>query len=243
MLIRLQKLIARYGLASRRKAEELISQGRVRVNGQVVDRLGAKVPEDASIQVDGRTINRDIGKLYLMMNKPSRYLCTRYDPRGRALVYELLPQQIRESGVFTVGRLDFNTEGLLLFTNDGCFAHAVGHPSAGTVKKYVVETENPIPYNLIDGWKNGVYIKGETYRIAGYKRVSSHKAVVLLVEGKNREIRRLFRYISVRINRLVRVSVGPLELGDLPTGEWRTLTCREREELVEEALHGGLPKQ
>lgn len=238
MQVRLQKLISRYGCASRRKAEQLISQGRVRVNGELVDRLGSQVSDDAVIEVDGRVVNREIRMVYLMLNKPPGYLCSKADPRGRALVYDLLPGWIRDLGVNTVGRLDYLTEGLLLLTNDGDFAQAVGHPSGGVAKKYVVETSSPIPYNLIDEWMDGVYIKGEWYRIAGYRRLSSCRVELVLVEGKNREIRKLFRYLSLQISKLARVAIGRLEIGDLPSGSWREITLHERSALLSETPRG-----
>lgn len=238
--MRLQKLIARYGYTSRRKAEELIRQGRVRVDGEPVRRLGVQVSEDAVVEVDGRVINRDIGMVYLALNKPPGYLCSRADPRGRPLVYDLLPDWIRELGVYTVGRLDFHTEGLLLFTNDGDFAQAVGHPSGGITKRYLVEVDAPILYNLIDGWKDGVYIKGECYRIAGYKRLSACEVELVLVEGKNREIRKLFRHVSLGITKLTRVAIGPLGLGNLPQGSWRELSPDELRALLSEARQGAV---
>jgi 23S rRNA pseudouridine2605 synthase len=141
---RIQKLISRYGFASRRKAEQLILDGRVRVDGVRVSRLGAKADESAVIEVDGRVINREKKNVYLLLNKPRGYLCSRSDSRGRRLVYDLLPDEYRGEGVFSIGRLDHDTEGLLLLTNDGEFANQVGHPSGGLVKKYLVETRRDI---------------------------------------------------------------------------------------------------
>jgi 23S rRNA pseudouridine2605 synthase len=231
--IRLQKLIAAHGYTSRRKAEKLITAGRVKVNGSVIDTLGTKIPEDSVVEVDGTVINKPHEREYLMLNKPPGYLCTRKDhPRNRPLVYDLLPAEMVEKGVYSVGRLDYYSEGLLLFTNDGDFAQAVGHPSGGIVKKYVIETSAAIPYNLIDSWINGIYIRGVRYRITGYEEVSPRKIVIFLSEGKNREIRRLFQHISLGIERLARTAVGSVELGDLGAGEWRPLTGQERSSLL-----------
>lgn len=225
--IRLQKLIARYGYSSRRKAEELIRDGRVAVNGVVVKSLGTKVPEDSIIEIDGRVINKPVPLYYLMLNKPPGCLCSRYDPKGRPLIYNLIDKKYIESGIFTIGRLDFMSEGLILLTNDGDFAQKVGHPSGGIEKRYLISTAQDIPYKLIDTWKDGIYIKGKLYRIIDYDRVSSRDIIITLKEGKNREIRELFGIINIKILRLKRIAIGPLKLGKLPPGKVRLLSKRE----------------
>ena len=222
-LVRLQKLISRYGTASRRKAENLIKQGRVKVDGEPVSMLGTKVPEDSQIEVDGVLINRNIPTVYLMLNKPPGYLCTRDDRDERPVVYDLVNSEYAGYGLFSVGRLDFLSEGLLILTNDGDFAHAVSHPSGGILKKYEVTTGETIPYKKIADWKNGVYIWGECYRIEEFRKVSSKKVILTLAEGKNREIRRLFESIEISITRLRRIAIGTLELGALPLGKSREL--------------------
>ncbi|MGQ9616709.1 MAG: pseudouridine synthase [Spirochaetota bacterium] len=227
--IRLQKLIARYGYSSRRKAEELIMEGRVAVNGVFINSLGTKVSEDSIIEIDGRVINKPVTLYYLMLNKPPGWLCSRYDSRGRPLIYDLIDRKYIKSGVFTIGRLDFMSEGLILLTNDGDFAQRVGHPSGGIEKRYLISTAQDIPYNLIDTWKNGVYIKGKLYRIIDYERVSSRDILITLREGKNREIRKLFSILDIKIHRLKRVAIGPLELGNLPPGRVRVLSKSEIE--------------
>lgn len=226
-LIRLQKLMARYAVTSRRKAEILIREGRVKVNGEPVKTPGTKVPYNSLIEVNGVTINRSIPEVYLMLNKPSGYLCTRGKQDERPVVYDLIDEKYRDYGLFSVGRLDYLSEGLLVITNDGDFSHAVSHPSGGILKKYEITTVEKIPYKKIAAWINGVYIKGERYAIQGFKKISSKKVILTLAEGKNREIRRLFDSIDINVMKLKRIAVGSLELGDLPTGQSRELKQHE----------------
>lgn len=230
--IRVQKLISRYGYASRRTAEDLITEGRVRVNGTVVRELGLRVAEDAVIEVDGRVINREIPRVYLLLNKPRGCLCATRDRFGRPTISNLLLEMHKELGIYNVGRLDYDSEGLIILTNDGDFAHSVMHPSGNTIKKYEVTVDRNIPYNLIAKWKNGVYIKGEKYQIVGFEELEPRKTILSLIEGKNREIRRLFEHINLRVVRLKRTSIGTLELGSLPPGKYRNLTPHEIRKLL-----------
>ena len=232
--VRLQKLIARYGYASRRSAETLITEGRVRVNGQTVTKLGVKVPAGAMVEVDGQLINKQVPRVYMLMNKPVGYVCSKKDPQGRKTVYELLSEETRRAGVNTVGRLDYMSEGLLILTNDGEFAHRIAHPSGGILKKYEVTTKEHIPYNLVDAWKKGVYIKGTRYRIEDYERLADERVRVSLFEGKNREIRRLFASIHVDVVTLKRVAIGSLSLVGLPTSRCRKLTPGEMHEFLQD---------
>ena len=225
--IRLQKLIARYGTASRRKAELLIKEGRVTVDGEQVTVLGTKVAQGAVIEIDGVVINREIPLVYLMMNKPTGYLCTTKQSDTRPVVYDLIDDVYSSYGLFSVGRLDYLSEGLLILTNDGDFAHRVAHPSGGVVKKYEVTTESNIPYKVIAAWKNGLYINGEHYAIRDFRKLTSKKVLITLSEGKNREIRRLFESIQIKVAKLKRVAIGSLDLGTLPTGDVRVLSPEE----------------
>ena len=230
--IRLQKLIARYGYTSRRKAELLIKEGRVRVNGVVKSRLGTKVLDSSVIEIDGRVINRNVKNIYLMLNKPSGFLCSRKDPEKRKLIYDLIDSEIVKQGIYSVGRLDYLTEGLLLLTNDGEFAYRISHPSRGIIKKYEVSVDKKIPYKSIAAWRKGVYIRGVKYVVNDIKKMSSVKAIISLYEGKNREIRILFESIPLQVRKLKRIAVGPLELGDLPVGGYRELTNTEIQKLL-----------
>jgi len=231
--IRLQKLIARYGYSSRRKAEDLIESGRVRVNGKYITKLGVKVPSDAIIEVNGKPINRKIPNIYIALNKPPGYLCSKKDLMGRKLIYNLLDNKYKKLGIFSIGRLDYMSEGLILLTNDGTFAHLVSHPSTQIVKGYEVKTGSEISNYLIAEWKKGVYIKGIKYRIKDFKILSPQRVIIYLTEGKNREIRNLLRYINVRIIQLKRISIGNLILGNLPPGNFRELTREEAYGILE----------
>lgn len=232
-IIRLQKLISQYGYTSRRKAEELIKEGRVRVDGVVLKELGVKVPGKSIIEIDGHIINREIQKVYLMINKPAGLLCSKRDPFKRQLIYDLIEGKIRNSGIFSVGRLDFMSEGLLLLTNDGIFSNKISHPAGGILKKYEVTTNKNMPYKSIATWKNGVYIKGIKYTVEDIKYISPVKAVVSLNEGKNREIRTLFEHINLSVKKLKRIAIGPLELGDLPVGKYRELSKKEIKKILD----------
>lgn len=230
--IRLQKLIARYGYSSRRKAEVLIKEGRVRVDGVVKNSLGTKVLDSSVIEVDGQVINRNLKHIYLMLNKPACYLCSRKDPGKRKLIYDLIDSETVNAGIYSVGRLDYLSEGLLLLTNDGEFAYRVSHPSRGIMKKYEVSTEKKIPYKSIAAWKNGIYIRGVKYIVSDIEKINAIKTIISLYEGKNREIRILFQSIPLHVRKLKRIAVGPLELGDLPVGEYRELTNAEIQKLL-----------
>ncbi len=225
--IRLQKLIAGRGCASRRKAEQLIQDGRVRVNGIVVDTLGARVDENSTIEIDGKPLHTTVGTVYLMLNKPPCYLCSRYDPSGKPLIYDLIPDRYGKLRLFSVGRLDFLSEGLLLITNDGDFAQRVIHPSADILKRYILESSRPIRNNFIDDWKKGVYINGELFSIRNYRKLSLKKYEIVLSEGRNREIRKLCAHSHIKVVSLKRVAIGLLELGSLPAGKCRELDEQE----------------
>lgn len=226
--IRLQKLIARRGYTSRRKAEQLIKDGRVCVNGTVLNGLGVRVDENSTVEIDGRPVDTSIRTVYIMLNKPPGYLCSRHDPSRRPLIYDLIPNRYRRLGLFSVGRLDFLSEGLLLITNDGDFAQSVIHPSSNILKRYVLESNRSIQNNLIDDWKKGVYINGELFSIKNYRRLSPKKYEIVLSEGKNREIRKLCAYSHIKVVSLKRVAIGSLGLGSLPAGKCRELDEQER---------------
>ena len=231
-IVRIQKLISHYGYTSRRKSEDLIREGRVHVDGAKVKELGLKVPRNALIEIDGCIINRDIPNIYFLLNKPEGYLCSKHDPLKRKLIYDLLDDKYKKCGVFSVGRLDYMSEGLILFTNDGYFANRITHPSNNILKRYEVRTNRKIPYNLIAMWKDGIYIKEEKYRIVAFKKLDPKLVSITLNEGKNREIRKLFEHIHLRVVKLKRFAIGPLELDDTPVGKIRHLTNIEVKILI-----------
>lgn len=225
--VRLHKLISQYGYTSRRKAEVFIKEGRVKVDGSIIKELGVKVSEGSIVEVDGKKINKEISHVYMVLNKPVGFLCSKKDPFGRKLVYDLIEKKYIDYGVFSIGRLDYRSEGLLLITNDGQFAYRMSHPSTGILKKYEVTIDRVIPYNSIEMWNKGIYIKGEKYTIESCKKVSPKKLIITLYEGKNREIRKLFDNLNMKVLKLKRIAIGTLELGDLPPGRYRELTDEE----------------
>jgi 23S rRNA pseudouridine2605 synthase len=233
-LIRLQKFLAECGVASRRAAEKLILEGRVRVNGQIVQELGKKVhPNEDRVDVDGSFVKVK-RKVYIALNKPLRYLCTRTDPLNRRTVIDLLPTEW--SKVYPVGRLDYESEGLLFLTNDGDFALRLTHPRYGVKKIYEAIIEGKVDRSVIRKITTGVESEGETLKASAAKLLMTnerHSLVqVELTEGKNREVRRLFAGCGLEVARLVRTKIGPIKLAELPSGKWRTLTETEIKSLL-----------
>jgi 23S rRNA pseudouridine2605 synthase len=221
--MRLSKFLANAGVASRRKAEELIATGRIKVNGDVVLEQGVKVLETDEVKFGAKKITLTLDKTYIMLNKPVGYVCTSADPYAEHTVYELI--QLPNKRLFTVGRLDANSEGLLLLTDDGKFAEKIAHPRYGIQKKYLVVTAKPLSDEAITKMKKRVYDDGEILRadaILKLKRKCEY--VFIMSEGKKREIRRLIGNSGGKIRLLRRTTVGGLTLGSLPKGAWRNLT-------------------
>jgi len=240
--VRLQKFLARAGVASRRKSEEIIAQGRVRVDGEVVSEPGSSVdPASQRVEVDGRPVRLSPPR-WIALHKPPAFLCTRSDPGGRATVYDLLPESDEE--LFHVGRLDYLSEGLLLLTNEGDVAHALLHPSHGIVRRYEVGLVGPVSADLPARLLTGVPLEDGLARAAETSWMSDPSAgapelALALTEGRNREIRRMLAALDVRIRRLRRVAFGPIALGDLPRGALRPLDAREIAALREVASAPG----
>jgi 23S rRNA pseudouridine2605 synthase len=228
--MRLQKFLARAGIASRRASERLIDQGRVRVDGAPVVEHGVQVdPGRTVVEVDGRRVVMPPAR-WLMLNKPPAYISSRRDPQGRRTVYELLPDDA--TGLFHVGRLDYMSEGLLLFTNEGELAQSLLHPSRETLRRYEVTLADPVPRDLVPRLLAGLELedglaRAETARVLRGDGSSPAVLELSLKEGRKREIRRMLRAVDVRISRLRRVAFGPIKLGALPPRRWRELTRRE----------------
>ncbi|MDR1252704.1 MAG: rRNA pseudouridine synthase [Treponema sp.] len=227
---RLQVYLAHAGLASRRTAETLIAGGRVSVNGEVVTVQGSKVFPGDLVLLDGKPVRTESRLLYLALHKPPGYICSSHDPQGRPLALDLLPAGVSER-LYNVGRLDFLSSGLIFFTNDGDFAARLGHPRFGLEKEYIVEATGHIPDTAVEAFIRGITIDGIRYQAKEAEKTGSKKLRVVLVEGKNREIRRLFSHFHLHPARLCRVRVGPVLLGDLAEGASRPLTKTELEEL------------
>jgi pseudouridine synthase len=231
---RLQKLIAAAGIASRRHAEELIAAGRVTVNGEVVKELGTKAdPDKDHIKVNGKLINPQLKsreKVYVLLNKPKGYLSSVSDPEGRPLVTELLPPSLGK--VHPVGRLDFNTEGLLLLTNDGDFTNYVTAARNRVEKVYEVKVKGVPPESGIERLRRGITLEDGT-RTAPAKIVKLHETQtnawyeVLLHQGRNQQVRRMFELIGHSVLKLRRTRIGFLIDENLKPGYWRFLTPAE----------------
>jgi 23S rRNA pseudouridine2605 synthase len=232
--VRLQKVLAAAGVGSRRHCEELIGAGRVEVAGQIVRRFGARVdPETQVIRVDGRRIPSRQDIVYLAFNKPVKVLTAMTDDRGRATITDFLGD--RAERLFHVGRLDYDTEGLMLLTNDGELAHRLAHPSYEVAKTYLADVPGPIPRDLGRRLSTGVELE-DGVAVADKFRVleqAGGRALVeiTLHEGRNRIVRRMLAEVGHPVSRLVRVSVGPIKLGNLSPGETRDLTTKEVGEL------------
>ena len=227
---RLQVFLAHAGIASRRAAETIIAEGRVSVNGAVVTAQGSRVFPGDTVMLDGRPVRAESRRVYLALNKPSGYICSSSDPQGRPLAMNLLPARINER-LYNVGRLDFLSCGLIFFTNDGDFAARLGHPGSGLEKEYLVEATGHIPDTLISAFLRGITIEGIQYRARAVERIGSRALKIVLIEGKNREIRRVFSHFHLHPARLRRVRIGPVKLGNLAEGTSRPLTQFELEEL------------
>ena len=245
---RLQKILARAGVApSRRKAEELIQEGRVTINGKVAE-LGEKAdPEHDAIKVDSRRIQPIQEHHYFLLNKPKGVMSTVTDPEGRRTVIDLVPPGMRKALV-PVGRLDFNTEGLILLTDDGEFAQAVAHPRYGSVKTYEVKVKGMPSEAQLEKLRVGVVIEGKRtaparitsrapFKPSGARRRGEPESenswwIVELTEGRTRQIREMFFYIGHSVQKLRRVAIGPLRDRDLPVGALRELTEKEVQRLL-----------
>ena len=227
---RLQAYLAACGLASRRACEDIIRAGRVLLDGRVVTELGTRVPPGARVEVDGKPANPETRKRYLALNKPAGVLSAASDPHGRPVAVDLLKPEVTER-VYNVGRLDYDSEGLLLFTNDGEFAGAVGHPSGNIEKEYRVRTDRPVPEGFAKAFLRGIPEGGQILRARSVEAEDERTLRVTPIEGRNREIRRALAAFGLAAVRLVRVRVGPVTLEGLRPGAWRDLTEPEKEAL------------
>lgn len=238
--VRLQKVLARAGVASRRQAEDMIVDGRVTVNGKVVQQLGARVSPDVdTIHVDGVKISLTEQQSYLALNKPAGYVSTASDPEGRPMVMDLVPPI---PGLFPIGRLDTSSEGLILLTTDGEWGQRVSHPRFGCTKEYVAEVRGRVrpsvlatlrrPMQLDEGeWTTGAEVDVQS------TAVDRTLLRIVLYEGRNRQIRRMMEIAGHPVEKLVRVRVGAVQLGTLRPGEWRHLTHDEIAATVSDGAH------
>ena len=228
--VRLQAYLARSGVASRRACEELIAQGRVSVNGHTVTTPGVKVrPGADKVTVDGERVALE-ETVWLALHKPKGFVTTRQDTYGRRTIYDLLPEKYHS--LFHVGRLDRDSEGLLLLTNDGDTANRLLHPSFGTTKEYLVDVDGKLTNEEMKRLLEGVQLEEGLAKAEEVTRlhpvdVDVFRVRVVLREGKKREIRRMMAAIDHPVRRLTRRRFGPVELGELPSGKWRVLAPQE----------------
>ena len=229
--MRLQVFMAHCGVASRRTCEKLIVQGQVSVNGDVVSQLGLKVLPTDEVFVSGQKITLEQNLRYVLLNKPAGYVCSSKDEKGRKTAASLLSPYYHER-LYNVGRLDMFSSGLLIFTNDGQFAAKLSHPSSQIEKEYIVDTSTSLPRDLARDFMGGIRIAGVFYRCEKAVELNSHRLCVVLCEGKNREIRRVFEYYEVGIKNLMRVRIGCIGVGTLQIGQHRDLTKTEVSALI-----------
>lgn len=243
MTERLQKIISQWGIASRRQAEQMILDGRVRLNGQVVQ-LGQKAnPEFDQIEVDGRPIQPDHRPqlTYLLLHKPLGVVSTCDDPQGRSTVLDLLPVDLRNhSGIHPVGRLDADSTGAILLTNDGAVTFCLTHPRHSMPKTYRVWVKGHPSIADLNQWRRGILLEGRRTRPAQVQVLDDQHPTqtlleVVLQEGRNRQIRKVAEQLGCPVLRLHRVAIGPIRLGSLPSGQYRSLTPHEIEFLQAQA--------
>jgi 23S rRNA pseudouridine2605 synthase len=224
---RLSKILAQAGVASRRKCEEMIFEKQVRVNGEIALLPQTMVdPHTDHITINGKTIGFSEVKVYFLLNKPQGYICTNRKQKGvkRAIdLFQKIPYRL-----FTVGRLDKMTQGLLIVTNDGQLAHRIMHPSFSVEKEYVVEVEEKIEKQHIEIMKRGVVIDEKLVKPLSIHKDSAHQCSIILCDGKKHEVRKLIQKAGLQLQLLTRVRIGPIQLKDLPIGSYREMTEKEK---------------
>ena len=224
--MRLNKIIADAGITSRRGADELIESGRVTVDGIAVREMGSKFdPDKVQVAVDGETIKRSLTKSYLALHKPKGVLSTMYDPDGRPSLSDFI--DLRKERLFHVGRLDKDSEGLILLTNDGDLTFRATHPSFGLEKTYIIEYDGKLPTGIDKLLLKGVELEDGMGRVLTFKELSPRWIEVSIHEGRYHIIRRLMEAVEVDVLRLIRTKFGPISLGDTPEGRWRDLNNGE----------------
>ena len=232
--VRLQKVLAAAGVGSRRACEELIAEGRVEVDGRIVREMGVRVdPETAVIRVDGLRVAVGVRTVHLALNKPKGVLSAMSDDRGRPCLGDYVADRVDR--LFHVGRLDTETEGLILLTNDGELAHRLAHPSWEIAKTYLAEVQGPVARDIGKRLRAGVELDDGPAKVDSFRLVGSSSGRVMvevvLHEGRNRVVRRMLEEVGYPVQRLVRVKVGPVVLGDLRPGRMRQLSHGELGEL------------
>lgn len=233
--MRINKYLAECGLGSRRKCEELVTGGRVRLNGRPVSNLATEITEQDSVTVDGKKVARPVKQLYILLNKPKGCVCTASDEHGRKTVLDIVKPKYPDARLFPVGRLDYDTEGLLILTTDGDTANRIMHPRNEVPKTYVARIEGEVTEAELDRIRGGIVLDGVKTKKCKARLLSfennESRVEVVITEGRNRQVRRMFEYINREIVFLKRTAVGDLRLGGLYRGEFRELNAQEVEYL------------
>ena len=231
---RLQKVIANYGFSSRRKAEELILAGRVKVNGKIVSTLGTKVNYDDVISIDDEVLVKEEKKVYFLLNKPREVICSAKDEKGRKTVVDLIDTDLR---IYPIGRLDYDTTGLILLTNDGTLANNLMHPKNEVKKTYLAKIEGILIKDDIIRLKKGLVIDGRKVDTSSFKVKSVNKekntslVEITIIEGRNHIVRNIFASLKHDVIKLTRTNYAFLDLGNLKSGEYRELSIKEVKKL------------
>ena len=227
--VRLQKFMADCGVASRRACEELIASGRVKVNGRKVTTQGVKInPINAQVEVDGQLISAQKTKTYIAFHKPRGVLSTMFDPEGRPNLGDYFGGFSER--LFHAGRLDKESEGLIILTNDGAWSHEATHPSFGVEKTYLVETADILPKPAFQKLLNGVELDDGLAKPISARQLAGRVELVIH-EGRNQIVRRIFEALGYPVERLMRTAIGSIKLGELPAGKWRNLSDVETRSL------------
>jgi 23S rRNA pseudouridine2605 synthase len=229
-MIRLQKYLADAGVCSRRKAEEFITEGKITVNNEIIKELGTKIDENSDVvKYKGKIVKAFENKVYIMLNKPTGYVCTAKDERDRPIVLDLI-KGVKER-IFPIGRLDYNSSGLLLLTNDGELTYKLTHPKHEVDKTYVIKIKGVPEESEIDKLREGVMLEGKKTLPANINIIERSdkwaKIQISIHEGRNRQIRKMFDIINHPVIKLKRISMGKIQIGILREGEWRHLTLEE----------------
>jgi 23S rRNA pseudouridine2605 synthase len=228
--MRLNKIIADAGVTSRRGADELIESARVSVDGVVIREMGSKFdPDLVQVMVDGETITRSLSKSYLVLHKPKGVLSTMFDPEGRPSLDDFI--DLRKERLFHVGRLDKDSEGLILLTNDGDLTFRATHPSFGLEKTYIIEFDGPLPSGVDKVLLKGIELEDGIGRVLSFRQISARWIEVSIHEGRFHIIRRMFEFLEIEVLRLIRTEFGPISMGDTKEGRWRSLNSVELENL------------
>ncbi|MBI45756.1 MAG: hypothetical protein CMG66_06310 [Candidatus Marinimicrobia bacterium] len=226
--MRINKYLARCGVGSRRQCDEYIKNRKIKVNGNVIDNFSYSVRDSDCVQYKGKNLTFVVENYIYIVNKPRGYMCTSDDPRGRKKVIDLIPVNVR---LFNIGRLDYNTTGIILFTNNGDLANSLLHPSNQVQKKYYVESKENIKNNDIENIRKGLFIPGFGKVRADITLLESKKNSfiwnIILTEGKNREIRRIFSYLSNKLKKIHRYEFAGIKLGNIKSGKYKKISYRE----------------